>query len=180
MKPELFAPLIASGAAVGPVTPAAAAETGLSRRTVISAGGHDHIISTVAAQTDEPGVLLNSMGTAEAQHLINQTPVFDERFRTGGYQQGVLDLIFSGFFEPDHPELFRPLVQSLLDQDPYLLLADFQSYCERQDQVSEAFLDQERWTKMAILNIAKMGKFSSDRTIRQYAAEIWNTKPVPG
>ena len=90
MKPELFAPLIASGAAVGRVTPAAAAETGLSRGTVISAGGHDHIISTVAAQTDEPGILLNSMGTAEAQLLMNQTPVFDERFRIGGYQQGVL------------------------------------------------------------------------------------------
>src|SRR5713226_4389059 len=94
--------------------------------------------------------------------------------------KGVLDLIWSGFFEPDHPELFRPLVQSLLDSDPYMLLADFQSYCDCQDKVSEAFVDQERWTKMAILNIAKMGKFSSDRTIRQYAAEIWNTKPVPG
>jgi starch phosphorylase len=94
--------------------------------------------------------------------------------------KGVLDLISSGFFEPDHPELFRPLVQSLLDHDPYLLLADFQSYCECQDKVSEAFLDQENWTRMAILNIAKMGRFSSDRTIRQYAGEIWNTKPVPG
>ena len=92
----------------------------------------------------------------------------------------MLDLIWSGFFAPDHPELFRPLVQSLLDHDPYLLLADFQSYCECQDKVSEAFVDQERWSKMAILNIAKMGKFSSDRTIRQYASEIWNTKPVPG
>ncbi|TMA28618.1 MAG: glycogen/starch/alpha-glucan phosphorylase [Deltaproteobacteria bacterium] len=94
--------------------------------------------------------------------------------------KGVLDLIWSGFFEPDHAELFRPLVQSLLDQDTYMLLADFQSYAECQEKVSEAFLDQDRWTKMAILNIAKMGKFSSDRTIRQYAHEIWNAKPVPG
>src|SRR5439155_3697977 len=94
--------------------------------------------------------------------------------------KGVLDLIFSGFFEPDHPELFRPLVQSLLDQDPYMLLADFQSYCECQDKVSEAFTDPERWSKMAIRNIARMGKFACDRTIRQYANEIWNTKPVPG
>ncbi len=94
--------------------------------------------------------------------------------------KGVLDLINSGFFEPDHPETFRPLMQSLLDHDPYMLLADFQSYMECQARVSQAFLDPDQWTKMAILNIAKMGKFSSDRTIREYAAEIWRAAPVPG
>jgi len=93
--------------------------------------------------------------------------------------KGVLDLIWSGFFEPEHPDTFRPLVQSLLDQDPYMLLADFQSYVDCQARVSEAFLDKDRWTKMAILNIAKMGKFSSDRTIREYAGEIWRAAPVP-
>jgi xylulokinase len=72
------------------VTPTAAAETGLPAGTVISAGGHDHVVSTVAARTDEPGILLNSMGTAEAQLLINDTPVFEDEFRKGGYQQGVL------------------------------------------------------------------------------------------
>src|SRR5438552_1532444 len=94
--------------------------------------------------------------------------------------KGVIDLIASGFFAPDHPETFRPLVQSLLDNDPYLLLADFQSYLDCQARVSEAFLDQDNWARMAILNIAKMGKFSSDRTIREYAAEIWRAAPVPG
>ena len=94
--------------------------------------------------------------------------------------KGVLDLINSGFFEPDHPETFRPLMQSLLDHDPYMLLADFQSYLECQAKVSQAFLDPDRWARMAILNIARMGKFSSDRTIREYAAEIWRAAPVPG
>jgi starch phosphorylase len=94
--------------------------------------------------------------------------------------KGVLDLIWSGFFEPDHPETFRPLVQSLLDHDHYMLLADFQSYVDCQQKAGEAFLDPERWSKMCVLNIAKMGKFSSDRTIRQYASEIWSAKPVPG
>src|SRR4051812_30438791 len=93
--------------------------------------------------------------------------------------KGVIDLIASGFFSPDHPETFRPLVQSLLDHDPYLLFADFQSYLDCQARVSEAFLDQDKWSRMAILNIAKMGKFSSDRTIREYAAEIWKAAPVP-
>jgi xylulokinase len=90
MDPKLFAPLIASGAPVGRVHARAAAETGLPQGAVVSAGGHDHIISVVAAHTEEPGILLDSMGTAEAQLLINDTPVFDEGFRLGGYQQGVL------------------------------------------------------------------------------------------
>lgn len=61
-----------------------------------------------------------------------------------------------------------------------MLLADYQSYADCQTRVSAAFPDQDRWAKMAIFNIAKMGKFSSDRTIKQYADEIWRTKPVPG
>jgi starch phosphorylase len=94
--------------------------------------------------------------------------------------KAVLDLIASGFFEPEHPEIFRPLIQSLLDQDTYMLLADFQSYVECQARVAEAFVDQDRWTRMAILNIAHMGKFSSDRTIHEYAEGIWHIKPVAG
>jgi starch phosphorylase len=93
--------------------------------------------------------------------------------------RGVIDLINSGFFEPDHPEVFRGLMQSLLDVDTYMLLADFQSYCDCQERVSRAFQDPENWTRMAILNIAKMGRFSSDRTIHEYSSEIWNAKPVP-
>jgi xylulokinase len=88
--PDLLAPLIGSGEAVGKVHQRAAEETGLPKGITVSAGGHDHIISVAAAGTDEPGALLNSMGTAEAQILLNETPVFDDKFRTGGYQQGVL------------------------------------------------------------------------------------------
>ncbi len=94
--------------------------------------------------------------------------------------RAVLDLIYSGFFVPAQPELFRPLITSLLENDTYMLLADFASYVNCQAQVSEAFKDQARWTRMTILNLARMGKFSSDRTIRQYAEEIWRAKPVPG
>jgi starch phosphorylase len=89
-------------------------------------------------------------------------------------------MVASGFFEPEHPDVFRPMVQSLLDQDTYMLLADFQSYLECQERAAKAFLDPDRWTKMAILNIAHMGKFSSDRSIREYAEQIWSARPVPG
>src|SRR6266446_6203650 len=93
--------------------------------------------------------------------------------------KAVLDLISSGFFEPEHPELFHPLIQSLLDQDTYMLLADFQSYVECQERVSKAFQDPDEWTRKAILNIAHMGKFSSDRSIREYAERLWQTRGVP-
>jgi starch phosphorylase len=91
----------------------------------------------------------------------------------------VIDLIRSGFFSRGDTELFRPLIDGLLYHDPYLLLADFQSYLTCQSKVSEAYRDTERWTRMSILNTARSGKFSSDRTIREYCADIWDVKPVP-
>ncbi|HET9789077.1 MAG TPA: glycogen/starch/alpha-glucan phosphorylase, partial [Pyrinomonadaceae bacterium] len=90
----------------------------------------------------------------------------------------VIDLISSGAFSNGNRELFRPLVDSLLDRDEYLLFADYQSYVDQQDQVSQAFSDTLRWTKMSILNVARMGHFSSDRSIQQYCDQIWHTTPV--
>jgi starch phosphorylase len=92
--------------------------------------------------------------------------------------KGVLDLISSGFFSPENPTLFKPLVDSLLGHDEYLLLADFDSYMECQDRVAKLYQDQEKWTRMSILNVARMGKFSSDRAIQEYCDEIWKVKPV--
>jgi starch phosphorylase len=74
--------------------------------------------------------------------------------------------------------LFEPLVNSLLTGDEYMLLADYQSYIDCQDRVSSAYSDQEHWTRMSILNVARIGKFSSDRSIRDYCADIWKTWPV--
>jgi starch phosphorylase len=85
----------------------------------------------------------------------------------------VIDRIASGFFCPSNRNLFQPLVDSLLYGDQYLLFADYQSYIDCQEQVSQAYRDQENWTRMSILNTARMGQFSSDRTIREYATDIW-------
>ena len=90
-----------------------------------------------------------------------------------------LDQIRSGAFSPDHPELFHPLVDSLLGRDPYLLLADYASYIECQDRVNQAYLDPRHWARMSILNVARSGHFSSDRTIREYCRDIWKVTPVP-
>ena len=91
----------------------------------------------------------------------------------------VIDLIRSGFFSRGDTELFRPLIDGLLYQDPYLVLADFQSYLECQAEVSKTYDDTERWTRMSILNTARSGTFSSDRTIGEYCADIWGVKRVP-
>jgi starch phosphorylase len=93
--------------------------------------------------------------------------------------KATLDAIGSGAFSPGEPGLFKPVIDSLLDHDPYLILADFAAYCACQDEVDAAYRDPERWTRMSILNVARSGRFSSDRTIRQYAEEIWKVKPVP-
>ena len=116
----------------------------------------------------------------EVQDLLRRGYRPRDFYEQNAELRAVLDLIHGGFFEPEHPELFRPLVQSLLDHDPYLLLADFASYAECQQRVEQAFVDEEGWTRMAILNVARMGKFSSDRTIREYAEQIWKAQSVPG
>ena len=91
----------------------------------------------------------------------------------------VIDLIRSGFFSRGDADLFRPLIDGLMHQDPYLLFADFQSYVECQDRVAAVYGDTERWTRMSILNSARSGKFSSDRTIREYCKDIWRVNAVP-
>jgi starch phosphorylase len=91
----------------------------------------------------------------------------------------VIDQLADGVFSAGDRELFRPLVEHLLQRDDYLLLADYQSYVDAQDRVAAVYCDHERWTEMAILNVARMGKFSSDRSISDYCREIWQTGPVP-
>lgn len=92
--------------------------------------------------------------------------------------RATIDRIRSGYFSPGNPDLFRPLVDSLLYHDEYMLLTDYQSYVDCQDEVGLTYKDTERWTRMSILNVARIGKFSSDRAIREYCEEIWNVTPV--
>ncbi|KMP11264.1 maltodextrin phosphorylase [Candidatus Nitromaritima sp. SCGC AAA799-C22] len=91
----------------------------------------------------------------------------------------VLDMIQNGAFSPSESSLFQPILDNLLNHgDPYMLLADFASFCEIQERISRNFLDKDSWTRMSILNVANMGKFSSDRSIMEYARDIWNIEPA--
>ncbi|MBB4634121.1 glycogen/starch/alpha-glucan phosphorylase [Longimicrobium terrae] len=86
----------------------------------------------------------------------------------------VLDFILSGVLSPENPGLYRPLVEGLLFSDPYMVLADFDAYVEAQEQVDFAWGDQQDWTRKAILNVARSGFFSSDRSVKEYATRIWH------
>jgi starch phosphorylase len=110
--------------------------------------------------------------------------------RRGGYHprqvlaedpelDALLEQIASGRFCPSDPGLFSDLVQTLRDHDPYMVLADFRSYVECQRAVERVWRDPDGWTRASILNVAGMGRFSSDRSIRDYAARIWKVTPVP-
>lgn len=104
-------------------------------------------------------------------------------YRPTDYLRGdlseAIELIGSGFFSRGDPLLFRPLLDGLVYHDTYLAFADFDAYARCQESVSAAYRETERWTRMSILNTARSGKFSSDRTIREYCNDIWKIAPVP-
>jgi starch phosphorylase len=110
--------------------------------------------------------------------------------RAAGYQprrlydedpelRGVIDLLASEALTGGNKARFQPLIDTLLGRDDYMLLADYRSYVAAQDLVAETYRDQEKWTRMSILNAARMGKFSSDRSIREYCEGIWKVKAEP-
>ncbi len=91
----------------------------------------------------------------------------------------VIDQIRTGFFSPEDPTLFEPVIDALLHKgDYFMVLADYAAYVKKQEEVEEAYRNQSEWNRKAILNVANIGKFSSDRTIMDYADEIWRAEPV--
>jgi starch phosphorylase len=112
-----------------------------------------------------------------------------DRMKSGGYNprafydsnsqlRAVLDSMVSGCFSRGDHDLFRPIFDSLLSRDDYMLLADYQSYVDCQERAGRAYRDLELWTRMSILNVARIGKFSSDRSVREYCEKVWDAKPL--
>ena len=121
--------------------------------------------------------------------LFGLTATEVEQVKAGGYNpRGIyesnaelreaIDLIAAGVFSNGDRELFRPLVDSLLARDDYLVLADYQAYIDAQQRAGEAYGDQGTWARMSILNSARVGRFSSDRSIREYCRDIWNVRTL--
>ncbi len=102
-----------------------------------------------------------------------------ELYESDAELRSVLDALAAGDFSKGDRELFRPLVENLLDHDPFFLLADYRDYVDCQAEVEQLYRDPEAWTRTAILNVARIGGFSSDRSIRDYCREIWRVEPFP-
>jgi len=126
---------------------------------------------------------------AENFFLFGLTAAQVQELKSGGYRphdyyeqnatlREVLDFVASGALAGGDTAQFQPLVDNLLWHDPFLLLADYQAYVGCQDQVSALWRDPQAWTRKSILNAARMGKFSSDRAIRDYCAQVWKVTPV--
>jgi starch phosphorylase len=102
-----------------------------------------------------------------------------ERYEGDPVLRGVIDALADGSLARGDASLLQPIVDSLLVSDPWLLMADFAPYLRAQADVERAYADPERWTRMSILNAARMGRFSSDRSIADYCRDVWRVEPVP-
>ena len=138
---------------------------------------------------DGANVELREEVGAENFFLFGLTATQVMQLKEGGYRPGdyyaqnntlleVIDFIASGALGRGDAELFRPIVDDLLGNDQYLLLADYQAYIDAQERVSALWRDQQSWTRQSILNSARMGKFSSDRSIRDYCERVWKIQPA--
>lgn len=127
---------------------------------------------------------------AENFFLFGRTAEQVQELKTGGYRprdyyenddelRGALEMIAAGTFSNGEPHMFEPLLDHLLQHDTYLLLADYRPYVDAQAEIDRAFRDTARWTRMSILNVARAGKFSADRSIQEYCDQIWDTRAVP-
>jgi starch phosphorylase len=156
---------------------------------------------TEASGTGNMKAALNgalTIGTLDGANIEIREEVGEENFFLFGHTAQGIVALRDAWYRPrdwvrDNPELartietiaqldggsFQPIAQMLLDSDHYYHCADYPSYVEAQDRVSRTYLDPALWTRMSILNVARMGKFSIDRTVREYARDIWNAKAVP-
>jgi starch phosphorylase len=130
----------------------------------------------IRQEVGEENFFLFGLKADEAHELKARGYNPKEYYESNPALREIIDLLLSGHFSGGDTCLFAPLVDSLMQSDNYLLFADYQSYIDCQDRVSGAFLDELAWTRMSILNVARMGKFSSDRSIREYCDKIWNVK----
>ncbi len=122
---------------------------------------------------------LFGMTVEDIQRRLAQGHRPSEYYRSDEELRAAVDAISDGAFSNGDRELFKPIVTNLLGSDPYMVLADYRSYVEGQEEVGRVWREAEHWTRSSILNVARMGRFSSDRSIREYCRDIWYVGPVP-
>jgi glycogen phosphorylase len=151
----------------------------LSLNGALTIGTLDGANIEIREAVGEENFFIFGLNSQEVQDLRARGYNPWDYYHAHGELKQVLDMLWDGFFSPEEPWRFRELSDLLLNKgDYYLVLADYLSYINCQQRVDDLFLDPANWDRKAILNVANMGKFSSDRTIKEYAEEIWDLKPV--
>jgi len=131
----------------------------------------------IMEEVGEENIFIFGLGAHEVEAL---RPRYNPRdyYEASNILKQAVDLVYEGFFNPEEPGLFRPLVEELFNTDSYMVLADFEAYAQCQQRVGVAYSDREGWTRKAIINVARMGKFSSDRAVTEYNRDIWLAPPL--
>ncbi|MCG8321471.1 MAG: glycogen/starch/alpha-glucan phosphorylase [Cytophagales bacterium] len=132
----------------------------------------------IREEVGEDNFFLFGLKTDEVHALKSNSYDPQYYYETNPDLKKALDMIRMGYFSPENIDLFKPVYDSLVNHDEYMLMADYQSYIACQDEVDKVYRDPSKWTKMSILNVARSGKFSCDRTVGQYCRDIWQVKPV--
>ena len=140
----------------------------------LTIGTHDGANIEIAEAVGPENIFTFGLKAQEVQEIKSRG--YDPNFyiQKSPRLKEILHMMRNNFFSPMEPGIFEPLTNNLMFSDPYLVCADFEAYCAVQDKISEEYQDQDKWTEKAILNVAKSGKFSSDRTIVEYAQKIWD------
>uniref|UniRef100_A0A8C9WVK1 Alpha-1,4 glucan phosphorylase n=1 Tax=Scleropages formosus TaxID=113540 RepID=A0A8C9WVK1_SCLFO len=131
----------------------------------------------MAEEAGEENLFIFGMKVEDVEALDKKGYNAKEYYKRNAELRQVIDQIGSGYFNPKEPGLFKDVVNMLLNHDRFKVFADYEAYIKCQDKVSELFKNPKEWTKTVIRNIAGSGKFSSDRTITEYAREIWGVEP---
>ena len=150
----------------------------LSLNGALTIGTLDGANVEIREEVGPENIFIFGMTVEEVAALVKKGYKPQDFYMANEELRAVVDWVGSNFFTPDEPGALRMLFENLIHSDPFLCLPDFQAYSDSHQKVDLAFKDRALWAKMAILNTARMGKFSSDRTIAQYAKEIWKLDPV--
>lgn len=151
----------------------------LSMNGALTIGTLDGANVEIREEVGPENFFLFGLTAGEVQELMARGYRSRDYYEQNATLRGVLDFISSGALAGGDQAIFRPLMDNLRIDDPFLVLADYQSYVDCQEKVSALWLDPDAWTRKSILNAARMGKFSSDRSIREYCAQVWNVTPIP-
>lgn len=152
----------------------------LALNGALTIGTLDGATVEICEEVGNENIFLFGLKSDEVAALLERGYCPEEYYRQDEELRSVVDWVGSDYFIPyDPPGTLSPLRDNLIHQDPFLVLADFRAYSDCQEQVDLAFRDKAKWARMAILNTARMGKFSSDRTVTEYAREIWKLDSVP-